>query len=224
MNESSLRIIAFTDFHGDGVAFARAAEFIRKGDWNVVIVAGDIVNYDFGLARQRLSELADAGTPLFFVPGNMDSPELASWRGTNTVRPLHGQSVSAGPALLVGLGGSPIGLFRTPFEIRDDEAERVMSGAMAGFSKGTRVLVSHCPPRNTKLDVVPSGEHVGSIPMRKFIEKFKPALVISGHIHEAKCIDSIGETMLINTGPARSGNCAEIALNDKASAKITNFL
>jgi hypothetical protein len=75
---------------------------------------------------------------------------------------------------------------------------------------------------NTRLDMVPSGEHAGSIPVRSFIERFKPTLVISGHIHEARGIDSIGETTLINPGPAR-GNYAEITLNNKASVTIRNF-
>jgi len=223
MGETSLKVLAFTDFHGDNDAFARARQLLRKGKWDGVLVAGDIVNHDPELAKRRLTELAEVAEPLFFVPGNMDNPELASWPGTSSVRALHGKSATIGPVFLVGLGGSPPGPFHTPFEIRDEEATRVMGKGMVGFSKGRLVLVSHCPPKNTKLDIVPSGEHAGSIPVRNFIEKFKPALVISGHIHEAKGIDSIEETTLINIGPAQRGNYAEVTLNNRATVTIRNF-
>jgi hypothetical protein len=73
------------------------------------------------------------------------------------------------------------------------------------------------------LDIVPSGEHAGSVAVRNFVEKFRPALVISGHVHEAQGIDLIGETTLVNTGPARRGNYAEITLEDKASVRFGNF-
>jgi len=223
MGETSLKLLAFTDFHGNNDAFARARQLLRKGKWDGILVAGDIINHDSELAKRRLTELAEVSGPLFFVPGNMDNPELVSWPGTSSVRPLHGKSATIGPAFLVGLGGSPLGPFHTPFQIRDEEATRVMAEAMVGFSKGKLILVSHCPPINTKLDIVPSGEHAGSLPVRNFIEKFKPTLVISGHIHEAKGIDSIEETTLINIGPAQRGNYAEITLNNRASVTIGNF-
>jgi hypothetical protein len=166
--------------------------------------------------------MTETGVPLFFVPGNMDSPELASWAGTGSVRPLHGRWAIVGAVFLIGLGGSPSGPFRTPFEVRDEKATMLLGEAVASFSVGTLVLVSHCPPMNTRLDIVPSGEHAGSMAVRCFIEKFKPALVISGHIHEAKGIDSMGGTTLINPGPAR-GNYAEITLNSNVSVRVANF-
>jgi Icc-related predicted phosphoesterase len=218
-----LKVICFTDFHGNTDAFRNAVRLIRDGKWDCVIVAGDIVNHDLDLAKRRLTELAEAGGPLFYVPGNMDSPELSSWSGTSSAHPLHGKTAVVDGAFLVGLGGSPPGPFHTPFEVRDEEATQLLSQAMAGFGEGALVLVSHCPPKNTKLDAVHFGGHAGSTPVRNFVEKFKPALVISGHIHEAKGIDSIGETTLVNAGPAQRGNYAEITLNHRASVKLGNF-
>lgn len=220
---TGVRMVAFTDFHGNNQAFERAKELIRNGKWDCVVVAGDIANYDFELAKRRLMELAERRILLFFVPGNMDSPELSSWPGTDSVRPLHGKSVRVGSVTLVGLGGSPPGPFSTPFEVPEERAAQLINQALADFEKGTLVLVSHCPPKNTKLDIVPSGEHAGSMAVRSFVEKFKPALVISGHVHEARGTDSIGETMLVNTGPAHRGNYAEIKLEGKASVRLGQF-
>ena len=222
----AMRMLAFTDFHGDSEAFGKAERLIRNEEWNCVIVAGDIANYDGELAKQRLTQLPEEGVPVLFVPGNMDSPELASWPGTKSVRPLHGSSVMIGGILFVGLGGSPLGPFSTPFQLSDDRAAKLLNQAVAGFQKGALVLVSHCPPKNTKLDIVPSGEHAGSIAVRNFVEKLKPTLVISGHMHEARGVDSIGETTLVNIGPAVWGNFADMTLENtgKASVRLGNFL
>jgi Icc-related predicted phosphoesterase len=71
------------------------------------------------------------------------------------------------------------------------------------------VFLFHSPPYNTKLDYanldgkkiddVELDVHVGSIAIRKFIEKRKPLITLHGHIHESARItgswkDKIGET------------------------------
>jgi Icc-related predicted phosphoesterase len=71
------------------------------------------------------------------------------------------------------------------------------------------VFVSHSPPYHTPLDVIYSGLNVGSISIRRFIEKWsQEGLLIAsfhGHIHESPtrsgCIQTnIGETLCINPG------------------------
>ena len=223
MSGTTVRMLAFTDFHGDNEAFERAKQLIRGDKWNCVVVAGDITNYDLELAERHLKELAEPGAPVFFVPGNMDNPDLSAWSGTDLVHPLHGKSARLGTVTLIGLGGSPPGPFSTPFQIREERAAQLLSQALGEVERGTLVLVSHCPPKDTKLDVVPSGEHVGSKAVRSFVEKAKPALVISGHVHEARGVDSIGETTLVNTGPAHRRNYADIALENKAIVKLGLF-
>jgi Icc-related predicted phosphoesterase len=67
------------------------------------------------------------------------------------------------------------------------------------------VYVTHSPPCNTALDIVYSGEHVGSRAIRRFIEDAQPTLTLHGHIHESpvrsgKIFNRIGNTMSINPG------------------------
>jgi Icc-related predicted phosphoesterase len=224
MAGTMVRMLAFTDFHGNLEAFRKAKELIQNEKPHCVLVAGDIHNYEGETAKRHLTELAEADVPLFFVPGNMDSPDLASWPGTESVRPLHGKSAKVGAVFLVGLGGSPPGPFPTPFQISDERAARLLEQAVVEFKGGSLVLVSHCPPQNTKLDLVPSGEHAGSMAVRHFVEKFKPALVVSGHIHEAKGVDSIGETVLVNTGPAHRGDYAEIRLEGRVMVRLHSLV
>ena len=60
------------------------------------------------------------------------------------------------------------------------------------------------PPRN-------DGNNLFCIIITKYIlkgdgiEEYEPALAVSGHIHEARAIDNIGPSTLINPGPFKDG-------------------
>lgn len=205
------------------MAYGRAKEQIRNEEPDLVIVAGDIINHDANRAKQLLLDLASAGRPVYFVPGNMDGEDLGSWAGEGTVNALHGRGKKSGEVFLIGLGGSPHGPFRTVFEYSEEEAESLLQTAAEKYWGGQLILVSHCPPKNTAVDKVSSGDHVGSVSVRKFIERMQPVLVISGHVHEAEGTDTIGRTTVVNTGPAQRGNYAQIIIEDKVTVKFAKL-
>ena len=83
------------------------------------------------------------------------------------------------------------------------------------------ILILHNPPKDTKCDMLPNGIHVGSEQIRQFIEKTKPLAVITGHIHEGRAIDSIGDTTIINAGPLNEGNYAWLTVEkDNGAWKV----
>jgi Icc-related predicted phosphoesterase len=70
---------------------------------------------------------------------------------------------------------------------------------------GKIILVSHAPPKNTKLDMINAKEHVGSEALRKVVEETQPYLVLSGHIHETVAQsgtfkDRLGDTTCMTSG------------------------
>ncbi|MDY6972627.1 MAG: metallophosphoesterase [Thermodesulfobacteriota bacterium] len=70
------------------------------------------------------------------------------------------------------------------------------------------IYVTHTPPYNTALDIIHSGEHVGSRAIRKFIDGAQPPLTLHGHIHESpsrsgKTFDILGNTISVNPGDSR---------------------
>lgn len=218
-----MKIFAFTDFHGNQEAFRRAKQVIATEKPELVIVAGDIINYDSSRAKQHLSELGSAGQSVFFVVGNMDDTELSTWPGDENVHALHGRCEYWKGVALIGLGGSPHGPFRTLFEYSEDEAAQLLQNAMKAYRGGKLILASHCPPKETKIDQVSSGAHAGSISVRQFIEKTQPVLAVSGHIHEAQGTDMIGSTTLVNTGPAQHGHYARIRINEKVEVRFAKL-
>ena len=219
-----VRIFAFTDFHGSLEAFQKAREVIAKEKPDLVLVAGDVTNYDAERAKQLLSGLAEAGRPIYFVPGNMDNVELKDWPGVGNLHGLHGRCESAAGVALVGLGGSPHGAFSTPFELSEQEAGELLEGAMKGHHGEKLILVSHCPPRDTKIDRTSGGEHIGSIAVRGFVERIQPIVVISGHVHEAQGSDKLGSTVVVNTGPAKNGNFVMINLEKELVVTFRKFM
>lgn len=96
-------------------------------------------------------------------------------------------------------------------EFAFDPARRTptIAGALEELAAATDVsrtiLVSHSPARDTHCDVVASGHHVGSRALRAFVERRRPPLVLSGHIHESPRVsgrwrDAIGSTVVVNPG------------------------
>ena len=218
-----MNILAFTDFHGNHEAYGRAKQVIAAEKPDFVIVAGDVINYDTSRAKQSLLDLANAGRPIYFVPGNMDSIELGAWSGSQNVHGLHGRCEYRENIALLGIGGSPRGPFTTPFEFGEEEAAELLEKAVKGYHGGKLILVSHCPPKDTKIDRVVSGVHAGSASVRRFVEKTQPILTVSGHIHEAQGTDTIGSSTLVNTGAAERGHFARISLNDRASVEFAKL-
>jgi Icc-related predicted phosphoesterase len=205
-------ILAFTDFHGQLEAYNKAKQLISAEKPDFAVVAGDIVNHDAELAKKLLSELGKGDRPIYFIPGNMDNPDLKDWPGNLQVHPLHGRCEFVNGICLIGLGGAPYGAFKTPFQYADEDATQLLESLARNCKNKEMILISHCPPVNTRVDQVAPDEHLGSHSVRRFIENVQPILVISGHVHEAQGIDKIGITTLVNPGPAQRGHFARIKL------------
>ena len=71
------------------------------------------------------------------------------------------------------------------------------------------IFVAHCPPYDTPLDMLSSGAHVGSISIRRFIEKWssRDLLIgsLHGHIHESPLVSNathcrIHGALVVNPG------------------------
>ncbi|MEM2341058.1 MAG: metallophosphoesterase [Candidatus Bathyarchaeia archaeon] len=211
-----IKILAGTDFHGFKPAFELFAEKVKTFKADIMVICGDITNFGtIEQAKNLLSILAKTGAPIFFVPGNCDPPSLININ-LEGVRCVHGNSVLYNNLVFMGVGGSPITPFNTFFEMSEEKIAEVLQECLHKFGGETKkhkmILLSHSPPKNTALDRAFSGIHAGSTSVRGFIEEHKPLLVVCGHIHEAKGKERVGDTLIINPGPARQGNCAVISI------------
>lgn len=185
----------------------------------MVIVCGDITHFgSLQQAEELLSILSSC--PVLFVPGNCDPPDLVKSK-MEYAGSIHGKCENIDNLTIMGLGGSPPSPFDTPFELSEQEIEHLLEETYSTCpAKRTAILVSHSPPKNTKLDMTHTGEHVGSSSVRKFVEKSKPDLVLCGHIHEAVGIDEIDGTTIVNPGPASHGHCAAVDIGKSIIVKL----
>jgi len=202
-----MKVLVGTDFHGNESAFEGFASKAEEERVEVLLICGDVTH--FGTLREAedlLSLITGLRLPVLFVPGNCDPPSLLGV-DIEGAKCIHGKNVSYGDVTFIGVGGSPPTPFKTPFEMTEQKISETLNHASQDLtSRRWLVLLSHPPPHNTRLDKTFLGFHVGSSSVRRFIEERKPSVVFCGHIHEAKGEDRIGNTILINPGPARHGD------------------
>jgi uncharacterized protein len=121
--------------------------------------------------------------------------------------------VRIGKVGFMGLGGGTPSPFRTPWELSDEEARGFLATGFAAIADAPyKVLVSHAPPRDTKIDRSFAGLHFGSGAVRDFVLSTGVGLCISGHIHESPGEDMLGGCLCVNLGPFKNGRYALITI------------
>lgn len=214
-----MQLLAFADIHG---AYAKVNEAIkRESKADAVIIGGDVTTYGSPADAETAIKLFQTnGKPLFVVAGNMDPTEL-----DQTFDQL-GVSVNARGVVfretgIFGVSGSPFTPMHTPYEIAEDEiARRAEQGWSDVTAARWKIFVPHAPPRDTKVDKILLGKHVGSTAVRSFIDEHQPDVVICGHIHEARGTDKIGKSQIVNCGQAGKGYYAVITLGDQVTVEV----
>jgi len=216
-----LRIFITSDFHSNIKAFQKVISRVEETHSDIVIICGDITHFGtLQEAKELLSLFGKLRLPILFVPGNCDPHSLIGV-DIECARCIHGTYELYGDFMFMGVGGSTGSLFHTPFELTESEIMKVLKKSFNPSLINYRcVMVSHNPPKNTKVDVTRSGEHIGSLSIRQFIEEKKPSIVFCGHVHESRGIDQIDDTVVVNPGPARYGYYAIADFNRKIEVKL----
>jgi Icc-related predicted phosphoesterase len=219
-----MRALVIVDIHKSKHASSTTMKYIKKYNPELLLIAGDITTFGpMSFATDFFSELPDI--KILALPGNCDPREILEIIDNSRAENLHGKKVTIDGVTIVGLGGSNSTPFNTPFELTEDE----IFSALDSLMEPGVVLLLHFPAYG-HLDEVPRGEHTGSRSALKIVEKYQPALVISGHIHETRGtkVDENGIHYL-NPGPMREGYAAIVDIDsvkedkkkDKANYKCT---
>jgi Icc-related predicted phosphoesterase len=225
-----MKILEIADFHNDIENTLNFLDKLSMLEFDVIVCPGDFTDYNvpkgftkIDLAAFILEELKIFKKPILAVPGNLDY-EIINFLENEGVS-IHGKGKIINGYGFYGFGGAKTP-FETPFEPSEEEMK---NGLEKGFEKikncEIKIQVTHVPPFKTKVDIISSGAHVGSQVVRNFIEEKKPILAICAHIHEARGIDEIGETKIINSGRFPEGYCGLITIEGKkVEAKIVNLI
>jgi len=208
-----MKIVAIPDLHGSTSGLDKVGADLAEAD--IVILAGDLTNFGRESdARIIIDTVKNYNQNIYAVQGNCDYPEVHAYLEREGLS-LHRRSFVINGVAFLGVGGSLVCPGNTPTEFSEEEFERFLDEASSGLQDDIpKILISHQPPINTKVDQVQSGDHVGSSSVREFIEKLQPLVCISGHIHESVGIDEIGATKLVNPGPLRNGKYAYVEIEN----------
>ncbi|HMD68157.1 MAG TPA: metallophosphoesterase family protein [Chitinivibrionales bacterium] len=206
-------LLALADIHSKTSSLKSISGDLATAD--AVLLAGDITHFgDAAELSAVLDEVKKSGRPVFAVAGNCDRPEAAATLAESECG-IEGRAVSVGGVAIAGIGGSLPCPGTTPNEFSEADFGRLLSqGPFASLSSGSFIFVSHEPPLNTAVDKAWIMRHVGSREIRRFVETKKPLLCVTGHIHESRGVDTIGETRIVNPGAFKSGNYAVIEIEN----------
>jgi len=208
-------IMALTDIHGD---ISRMNDHtLQQVKPDAILIAGDITNFGRKKeARQIIESIQKTNAQIYAVPGNCDHPEVGDFlnqEGLNIDRRI----VVLNGIAFIGIGGSLPCPGKTPNELSEPDFESYLTKAARDLSPTIpKILLVHQPPFGTINDLSSSGNHVGSKSIRTFIERHKPLVCFSGHIHEGVGIDAIGDTKIVNPGPLRTGHYALARIVDNS--------
>ncbi len=216
--------IALGDIHDDTSGLAYIPEINQA---QAIIITGDMTNFG-GIAevKQVIEPMQQYNKRIFAQIGNMDKMEATTWLVENKYN-LHTEVHEIAPDLVMfGVGASTITPFATPSEFPEETFATWLDECWqkANAWKNS-LLISHNPPKDTLCDDIGGNVHVGSIAVREFIEKNQPNICICGHIHEAKSVDKIGETTIINPGNFAAGGYVLVRYSDgKLSAELKQIV
>ena len=199
-----MKIISFGDIHEDLNNLTLLKNEMESAD--LVIVTGDLTNFNGRKEAERvIDEIMKYNENVLAQLGNLDQPEVNDYLTEKGIN-LHRNGFIRDDIGIFGVGGSNLTPFNTPTEFSEDEIETfLLEGIDKVKDAKFKIMVPHMPPKDTKIDIITAGAHVGSQSVRDFILKHKPDIALSGHIHEARGRDTIENTLAFNAGMFREG-------------------
>lgn len=199
-----MKILAAADLHGDSKLAGALAKKAEENKVDLVVLCGDLTG--FVDSKGLIKPFKDKGQKVLILPGNWDNFATVDFLAqVYGVRNIHGYSAQYEGVGFFGAGGATdVGPRST---VTDKEILESLNKAHKGLEGIERkVMLTHMHPKGSKSEF--SGVQ-GSDAIRKAIRKFKPDVLLHGHIHEASGMEeNIFGTRVINVG--RKGIILEI--------------
>ncbi len=211
-----MRIAAVSDIHGDPRGRHLIERAIALSSPDLLVICGDITT--FGPARYAESLLTGLSVKCAAVPGNCDPKDVEEVIDRQCIS-LHGKRVEIDGIQFVGLGGAPCCTHSTPNELEEGEIDSLLASTMIERC----VLVSHAPPVGTN-DMTRSGKSLGSAKLAEYVKRFRPRLLLSGHVHEARKVIEKDGTVFANPGPLKDEKFVVAELSgENTTAKLADL-
>jgi len=189
-----MKLLAFVDMHNSLDAFKKIKQKAKKESPDLIICAGDLTIFEHKLF-DILKKLNKLNIEVLVIPGNHEDTKSIEHYAKNlkNIRNMHKKTFEKEDITFLGYGGGG-------FSQKDKDFEKWSKKYIKLKDKKT-VLITHGPSYKSGIDKI-HHEDVGNKSYTKFIDKIKPILVISGHLHEnAKKHFKIKGILYQNPGP-----------------------
>jgi len=200
-----MKIFAVADIHGSQYRLNIVLKNIEQYAPELVIICGDITQ--FGPSDVAKNFLDQIPVETLAIPGNIDTAEVNEGITNSKATNIDMKQVEKKGIHFVGINGvSPndvVQFFTINKNVLDEKS----------------VLVTHVPPHNTQ-DKIFLGMRGGSKELREIVDKYKPRLVLCGHIHEDPGYMKIGRTVVVNCSMGKRGEGALIEINKTITVKM----
>lgn len=229
-----MKILSISDVHSENNE--NFTKYLKNNkDIDLILINGDITNFGpLEFVPEFINSIFDLDFDVFAVPGNCDPEGICNAITDSEAVCLHNQIIIYDNVIIFGFGGSNPTPFDTPGEFHDQHLYDNVKELFAEYEylandeiPKVKILLTHAPPLNTKADKIPDGVHVGSKALRDVIEEFKPDINLCGHIHEARSIDKIGDTTIVNPGMLKDNHACLITIDDESldfDVELVSFL
>jgi len=192
-----MKILAAGDIHGDTGLAKSLAEKADKEGVDLVILCGDITNFEMS-TDNLIGPFKAKNKKVLLIPGNHETIATADFLAQlYDVKNIHGYSVKYKDVGIFGAGGANIGLFQL-------EEEEIFKLLKKGFDRikylDKKIMVTHVHPVGTKMEKF-TNIFPGSEGITKAVKEFKPDILLCSHVHEAEGIEEkMDNTTVINVG------------------------
>jgi len=207
-------IYAVADIHADFKQLDRIAENITTHCPDVLVIAGDIINYV--KPSPVFKFLNTLPVPVFVVRGNSDPLYIEKqFKNYSNLTSLHLNRETVQSAPFAGLSGT----IPLPFRNRVCFREKMMMDKISPLIDRQTILVVHPPPWGV-LDQVIGRFHSGSKMVRDLVERTRPRLLICGHLHEAAGKAKVKDTVVVNCSVPRTGKGMMIEMGEEGEPVV----
>ncbi|MEM2074066.1 MAG: metallophosphoesterase [Nitrososphaeria archaeon] len=214
--KEKIRAIGFYPYVTDERGAIELKENIRVAETVFEELIKESLNVWIKMADDALEKMGD--TKFFIMPGNDDSyiVDKILAESKYVINPDEKIIEIDKNHKLFSLGVSNITPWHCPRDLPEEDIIAKIEHLLNGNVSEQIIFNIHVPPYGTHIDLAPKlneelkpilkpgGEyemiHVGSVSVRRAIEKFQPKISFHGHIHESRGVDRIGSTLIFNPG------------------------
>jgi hypothetical protein len=196
-----LKILAASDIHGDTDLVKKLANQAEKENVDLVVLCGDLTMGERS-TENIIGPFAAKRKKVLLIPGNHETVATADFMADvydPYAKNIHGYSVKYKEVGIFGAGGAT-NVGPTPPIDEGEMYDLLKKGFDRVRELKKKIMVTHIHPTDSKIEKF-SKWVPGSEAVRKAVEKFKPDILLCGHVHEAEGLEEkIGSTRVINVG------------------------